>query len=211
MDKDFALKTIRRVLHNFVTLKLTNNATLGQVSELLDTSTDELYRFFEDDLTQYRFMLEAMEGSSYYGPGGLTILVSDARKMRESFRTIRTALNDAKIPHAVGAIAEHVERVVKENAAHQQERFDFQEHGRMCEALEDAGFSPDADGLKALISQHKEAKREVDDVEERLNSHDPALRERWTPAGAVGILITRLRRKDELLRRIQTNAEEGLK
>lgn len=210
MDKDFALKTIRRVLHNFVTLKLTNNATLGQVSELLDTSADELYRFFEDDLTQYRLMLEAMQGSGYT-PGAVADLVFDVRKMRESFRTIRTAFNDAKIPHAVGTIAEHVERVVKENAAHQQERFDFQEHGRMCEALEDAGFSPDADGLQALISQHKEAKREVGDIEERLNSHDRALRERWTPAGAVGILITRLRRKDELLRRIQTNAEEGLK
>lgn len=112
---------------------------------------------------------------------------------------------------AIGEITDCFEGVKTPSKSEDMRQFDLNEYERMREVLEDHGYSPDAAGIRALIAQHKAAKPEIDDIETRLVNYDPTLRERWTVAASVGILITRLRRKDEHLKAVVALAEEGLK
>lgn len=214
LNKNDQREAIRRILHDFVMLKLAGDTTIKQVAERLEASTDELYRVFEDDLTQYRAMLDAMLNSSYAsGPGGVAMMAQDARKMRESFKAIREAFNDVECPHTAGPIAERVVKLVKENQAHQQERFDFLAHGRMCELLEGAGYSPDEPGVQALLLERNDLHRTVQEVEKAVyfaDLADPKLRQ-FSLSNAVARIATDLVHVRKTLKRIGEHVENGLR
>jgi hypothetical protein len=77
-------EAVKRILHDFVILRLANdNITLAQLKVILEDSAKKIMRVFEDDLSEYRQMLLAMQGSGHDGPGGLVDLVLDAEKMRQ--------------------------------------------------------------------------------------------------------------------------------
>jgi hypothetical protein len=110
-------------------------------------------RVFEDDLSEYRQMLLAMEGSGYDGPGGLLDLITEARARWQALESIRLVLGTAAFLPRL--IAEDVVRAVAENQKLQQQHFDSRTYSRMRDALESAGYSPDEDGILALLDDAK--------------------------------------------------------
>lgn len=204
-------EAIRRVLHDFVMLKLTSNTKVGEVAELLERSITTIYQLFEADLTEYREMVDAMKGTGYFnGAAGLTNMVKDHLNYRRYFDRIRLALGVSGQGYLASDITEQVERLAREHYAQQQRDFDFIAHNDMREVLEDAGYSPDADGIKALVEELKEHKRTVIHIETVMDGVDPKLRKEMPFRSAVSAMGGELLRARNVLRQIHRSAAEEI-
>ena len=212
MNENDKREAVKRILHDFVMLKLSGNATIDEVASLLRNSADKVYRLFEDDLNQYGQMRERMRNSGYAdGPSGISNMVRDVKRHSEDFETIRKAFGDPNLSRYSTLIAAAAEKAIKENKAHQQERFDFLAYGQMCEVLEDAGYSPDADGIKALLGELKEFKHVVTRVESVVDAVDPELRKRQRLEHGVSAMGQQLVTYRSALAHIQQRAENVLR
>jgi len=192
-------EAIRRILHDFVTLKLHPQASLSQVSSLLDSHTDRLMNLIEEGGAEFGRMKETLRGVSYGdGAAGLTNLVADFRESREAVESIRKMVGSSSFLPRL--IARQVEEVMRE--VHERRNFDSTAHDNMREVLEDAGYSPDADGIKALLEELAERKRVTVYIEGVLDGVNPKLRQELPVERAVAAVGGELLRGREAMKSI---------
>lgn len=194
---------IRRALHDFVMLRVGGDTKIGEIAPLLEKHTDALYRMFESDLAQYREMHAAMRNSGYFaGPAGVADMVKDVCNYRRHFDRIRTALGVLGHGRLASQITEDVERLARDHKAQEQRDFDFIAHNDMREVLEDAGYSPDADGIKALLEELAERKNATVYMEAVLDGIDPKLRQELPVERAVASVGGELLRARDAMKSI---------
>jgi len=80
----------------------------------------------------------------------------------------------------------------------------------MRAALEDAGYSPDADGIKALLEEAQQRKRIVTHIEGVLDGVDPQLRKELPLESAVSVIGGDLLRARDRLAQIHDAAGQEL-
>jgi hypothetical protein len=156
LSTDPRQEQIRRILHDFVILRLQDRTPMGQVHDLISQSTDKINRLFADDQQELEQINKALAEVPGFAPGAIGVrdLVVEVKRLRRNLDEIRGQLPPAyrqNMPQLPKVLADAVKALTEKAQQGEQAAADARTYEQMRQALEDAGFSPDVDGLKALV------------------------------------------------------------